>query len=316
MKIISTNLLLCLGFIASHAQAQKKEIWVYTSMYKEFITPMKNAFEAKNKDVSVKVFQSGSEKIQAKVEAELIAKRPQADLVMISDPFYLALLEKRGLLAKRSNGSFFENNYYSVMVILCHKNVPQEQRPKSFADLTKPAFKNQVQMGSPLESGTMFSFVAYMSRKHGWKYFELMRDNKLASNGGNSTVIQKIESGEKKCGVALIENVLASQKKGSPIEVIYPADGSFVIPSTQGTFASSKNVETANAFGAFVMSKEGQQIVRTGFMHSIRDDVDAPDGSKKLKEIADISVWDKKFISEVGEQSKEIKKKFSQLILE
>src|SRR4051794_34138349 len=70
------------------AEAAKKELWIYTSMYKEFAAPVATAFQALHPEYQVEVFQGGSEKIQAKVEAELIAGKPQGDLLAISDPFW------------------------------------------------------------------------------------------------------------------------------------------------------------------------------------------------------------------------------------
>ena len=66
-----------------HADKAKTELWVYTSIYKEFIAPIEAAFEAAHPDVDVQVFQAGSEKVQAKVEAELLAKKVQADFIKI-----------------------------------------------------------------------------------------------------------------------------------------------------------------------------------------------------------------------------------------
>src|SRR6478672_7662284 len=95
-------LLILMGLaMISPAQAAKKQLWVYTSVYKEFIAPIEKEFEAKNPGIDLQEFQAGSEKIQAKVEAELAAKKIQADVLMISDPFWGTELERRGLAFKR-----------------------------------------------------------------------------------------------------------------------------------------------------------------------------------------------------------------------
>jgi iron(III) transport system substrate-binding protein len=301
--------------VPSTGLAEKKEVWLYTSIYKEFATPLKEAFEAKNKDISVQIFQAGSEKIQAKLEAELIAKKPQADVIVASDPFFLANLEERKLLSPLKGGTI-RNNYFSVMTLLCHKKIASKDRPKSFADLTKPEFKGKLQFSSPLESGTAFATVAYLSQKLGWTYFEKLRANHLGSQGGNSSVIQKIESGEKNCGMALLENILAAQKKGSPIEAVFPDDGSFAIPSVQGVLASSKNLVAAKVFADFILEKEAQEILRKGYMYSVRKDVAAPEGAPALDKIAKSDVWTPEFVAGISKQTKTIKNKFAELILE
>src|SRR4051812_9856127 len=113
-----------LGAGVNASAGEKKELWIYTSIYKEYATPLADAFQARHPEYSVQVFQGGSEKIQAKVEAELVAGRPQADVLLTSDPFWSADLEKRGLIATRAGHPTTEKNYYSVMVMIAHRGVP------------------------------------------------------------------------------------------------------------------------------------------------------------------------------------------------
>jgi iron(III) transport system substrate-binding protein len=313
-------LVLALGLWGSVSQAgtpAKKDLWIYTSVYKEFAAPLADAFQAKHPEYSVQLFQSGSEKIQAKVEAEILANRPQADILLTSDPFWSQDLVKRGLATGRPGHEPAETNYYSVMVLIAGKSVPEAARPRSFADLTDPKFDHLIQAGSPLESGTTFSTVAILSRKYGWDYFEKLARNHLASNGGNSTVIQKVESGEKKIGVVLLENALAARKRGSPIEIIYPGDGVILIPSVQVLIKKSPNPEGAAQFAEFVLSPEGQKFLRAGYMYSVRKDIEAPEGAPPLKAISAKSTpWTPELVQLVGGQSKAIKQKFASIVLE
>jgi iron(III) transport system substrate-binding protein len=301
---------------SAHAQP-KTELWVYTSIYKEFADPLSKAFEAKNPDVSVQVFQAGSEKIQAKLEAELIAKKPQADIILTSDPFWGSELERRDLAVARAGRPAAETNYYSLMVLVAHKDLPAAQRPGSFAELTDPRFDRMVQMGSPLESGTTFSTVAYLSEKFGWSYFEKLRKNHVASSGGNSTVIQKVESGERKLGIVLLENALAAQKRGSPIEVIYPSDGSIPIPSVQVVLKTSPRTQVARRFAEFVLSSEGQGLLRNGYMYPVARTVSSPEGARPLSEVTRNSLqWTPERIRSVAAKAKEIKSRFAEIVLE
>jgi iron(III) transport system substrate-binding protein len=295
----------------------KQDLWVYTSIYKEFIAPIEQAFEQKYPDIDVQVYQGGSEKIQAKIEAELIAKKVQADILLTSDPFWSVDLDARGLVHKRAGHLAAETNYYSLMVMIVHKDVPSGQRPASFSDLTKPEFKGVIQTGSPLESGTVFSTVAYLSRKYGWKYFEGLRDNKISSNGGNSVVIQKVESGEKKVGIVLLENALAAKKRNSPIEIIYPKDGAVPIPSVQVILKDSPNKAGAEKFAEYVLSPDGQKHLLKGFMYSVDKKLPAPEGAQPLAQVTKSSTpWTTEALKTVSGDSKNIKKKFSELILE
>ncbi len=297
--------------------SQKKEVWIYTSVYKEFISEIEVGFEKRYPNIDVKVFQSGSEKIQAKVEAEILSKKIQADLLVTSGPFWSYGLEKRGLVSPRKNGPAVNTNYYSLMVIIYNNKTPETERPKTFTDLLKPNYKRFVQFSSPLESGTAFATVAYLSDRYGWEFFEKLGDNHLASSGGNSAVIQKVESGEKKYGIVLLENALAAIKKGSPIGVIYPTDGSIPIPSMQVILKDSPNKEQAELLAEYILSKEGQMILRKGYMYSVRSDVPAPEGAAPFKDVTAKAIpWTPERFIKFEANSKDIKKKYSEHVLE
>ena len=299
----------------------KSELWVYTSIYKEFIASIVQAFEKKHPEVDVQVFQGGSEKLQTKVEAELVVQRPQADLVMTSDPFWALRLEKRGSLhhssAMAAGQTPFQTNYYSLMVMIAHKNFPADQRPAKWQDLALPRLNHLVHMASPLESGTAFTAVAYLSRKYGWDYFDQLRKNNIGCSGGNSAVIQKVESGEKKVGVVLLENALAARKRGSPIEIIYPSDGGIPIPSVQFILKASTHAPEAEKFAEFVLSPEGQALLRLGYMYSVNSKIAAPEGALSFEQATkEATPWTAESLQDVADHAKEIKNKFDDLVLE
>jgi iron(III) transport system substrate-binding protein len=204
-----------------------------------------------------------------------------------------------------------------MMVMIAHTNLPTAQRPAKWQDLMDPKFNRLVQMGSPLESGTTFAAVAYLSRKYGWNYFDQLRNNNIGSSGGNSAVIQKVESGEKKIGVVLLENALAAKKRGSPIDIIYPSDGGIPIPSVQFVLKGAHHAAEAERFSNFILSIEGQQLLRAGYMYPVNSKVPAPEGALPFEKVTENSTqWTPALIDQVSEHAKEIKRKFSDLVLE
>lgn len=302
---------------ATSSSAEPKKLWVYTSAYKEYAAELEKAFEKKHPEVDVQIFQAGSEKLRTKVEAEFFAQRPVADVLMVSDPLWCRDLEKRDLVAPRNGRNNLENNYYSVMVLIAHSQMPKAKRPTGFADLTKKEFKDLIQMGNPLESGSTFTAVSLLAKKYGWNFFKKLKENEIASNGGNSTVIQKVETGEKKIGVVLLENALAARKRNSPIEIIYPQDGAIIIPSVQVILKNSGQKEIASQFTDFVLSTEGQEILRAGYMYSVRKDVKAPEGAMIFSELhKNAQNPNEEQMAEIAKQVKLIKKNFSEIILE
>lgn len=299
------------------AGAKTQTLWIYASVYKEYLSELEKAFEKKHPQIDVQVFQGGSEKLQSKVEAEILSKKPLADMVMVSGPIWVQDLEARGLIAERQGRKAVETNYYSAMVLIAHNQFPKEKRPSQFSDLSRPEFKNLIQMGSPLESGTAFIAVSLLAETLGWDYFKKLKENKIGSSGGNATVIQKVESGEKKVGMVLLENALAAVDRKSPIDIIYPQEGTILIPSVQAILKHSSRQESAALFADFVLSKEGQEILRKGYMYSVRQDVKAPEGAlsfaelnKKAQRFSEVQMKD------IASKAKSIKKSFREIIME
>lgn len=310
--------ILWLFLFSSCLRAQAAEpLWVYASVYKEYIQPIETAFEKKHPGIDVQVFQAGSEKIQAKVEAEILSKKIQADVLLISNPFWAADLATRKIIEARSGGPIVEHNYYSLMVLTAHRDVPESERPKSFSDFSKPVFKDKVQIGNPLESGTNFTMIAALTDRFGWDLIQQWATNGIASAGGNSTVIQKIESKEKLFGAALLENILAVQAKGSPIVAIYPQEGGVLIPNDQLLVRGSPHKVAAEQFMQFLVSDEGQRLLAQGYLYPVSDKVAGPKNARSLKDVRAQSIAvTPEMIAKTQPKLREIKQKFTQMVLE
>src|SRR3990167_5289401 len=249
----------------------KTTLWVYTSLYNEDIEKLTPVLQQELPDIDVKWFAAGSEKVLAKVNAELASGHVNADLILTSDPFWYEQLAQKGLLlvyespAAKSISANLKNpeNYWvtvriPVMVIAYNKDVLEPlEVPTSFKDLTSTKWKGKVALGSPLESGTNFTAVANLSQKYGWDYYKQLRANETFSSGGNSTVRQKVESKEYPIGVILLENILQAKSSGSPMQEVYPSDGVVLVPSPIAIFKSSKVPDAAKRFYDFMLSQKG-----------------------------------------------------------
>ena len=85
---IFTLLVTLFIFGCSNSTNNNKEIWVYTSLYKDTIAKLKPILNEKFPGVSFKFYQAGSEEIAAKVNAEILTNNLQADILISSDRFW------------------------------------------------------------------------------------------------------------------------------------------------------------------------------------------------------------------------------------
>ncbi len=210
------------------ASSPSGDVWVYTSMYRHVLDALDPVLKAELPQVTVHWFQAGSEKVLARLDGELAAGGTQADLLATSDPFLYARLAREGrwlryvspnsLRTPRELVVDLDGQYsalrLSTMVIVYRQGLVSP--PQSWSALTDARFRGDVALGDPLTSGTAFTWAVFMSQLYGDDWFAKLRANDARIAGGNAAVLQKIEGGEAKVGVLLLENALAAQREGQP----------------------------------------------------------------------------------------------------
>lgn len=308
---------------ASDGGAPSGEVWVYTSMYRNVIDALEPTLKAAMPGVTIHWFQAGSEKVAAKLEAELSAGGTPCDVLITSDPFLYQRFKKehRWLRYVSPNGVRTPQRYVdpdghfaavrlSTMVLVHRAGA---SAPPTFAALSEPRFKGEVALGDPLTSGTAFTWAVSMERTLGEPWFAALRTNEARVAGGNAAVLQKVEGDEAKIGVLLLENALAAKRKGSPIEIVWPADGAVVIPGYAGILASSQHQEAARALIDALLSPEGQQVIAAqGDMHAVDPRIAAPGGSISLDELVSKSApWDEALLERGLSDGQRVKTAFS-----
>lgn len=309
------------------SQGPKGTVMIYTSIYPDIIELVKPALKKQFPDLDIQWFQAGTEKVMAKVAGEIEAKKIQADLLMVADPSYYITLKDQNLLLKydspnrkdvkinKDSEGYWTGVRISNMIIAYNTSkVSEADAPKSFKDLLDPKWKNRIAMPSPLLSGTAYVTAGVLADKYGWQYFEDLKQNGLKVEEGNSAIQNKLLRGEYYAVIILEENILKMMEKKEPVKVVYPSDGTVVIPSPVAIFQASKNQEAAKAVLDWWLSKEGQEVIVKGWMHSVRDDVNPPNGAPALKTFIDAATkpdWVK-----LSKDNEQIKETFRSKVLE
>lgn len=300
------------------------ELSVYSSMYPSVVDALKSLVAERLPQVQVRWFTGGSEKVAQRLEAEVASGGVRADVVAISDPFFYERLAEEGLWmryaspdAQRTPRSLVDLNAHftairvSTMVIAFKKGL--ESPPQSFTELLEPRWKGQVAVGDPLTSGTSFTWAVFMDHERGADVFAQLRANEAVVAGGNAAVQQKIESGEVKAGVLLLENVLIAQEKGSDLDFVYPSDGAVTIPGYAAILQSTRNPVAARAFYDLLLSPQGQEIMRQGRMHAVDPRLPGPGDEPGLESLLQHSKpWTESLLVRGAAQGGDVKKAFSQ----
>jgi len=270
------------------AQGATGNIMIYTSMYEDIIEAVKKVLDKQFPKAKIEFFYGGTGVIQAKIAAEKASGKLGCDMLMVAEPSYALELKENGMLhpfmsPERTNLAFDydkEGYWYPVRI----SNMVLAYNPEKFAKNSIPnslkdfAFDTKVagavSMSNPLTSGTAMASVTALRDKYGYEYFDALgkQGAKIESGG---VALTKLETGECKVVMILEESVLKKrQEEKSKLEVIYPTDGTIVIPSTimsiNDKWNANKNLKTAEMVTNFFLGTEGQDAIVAGWMHSVR----------------------------------------------
>ena len=271
-------------------------VHIYSSMYKQVIDAVQPVLEARlaktAPGVAVEWFQAGSEKIATRLDTELSGGGSPCDLLLTSDPAYYARLKGEGRIvpyvspaALKQPRNFVDPDgawataRVSTMVIGVAASA---KSPDSFAALAKGTW--HVAMGDPLSSGTSYTTVSVLSARYGWDFFRSLKAKGAVVAGGNSNVLQRLETGESDAGWVLLENLLAAKAKGDKIGIVIPADGAVLVPGPIALLEHGRHSEAARAVYDAILSDEVQKaIVEKGLMHSPDPALAPPAGAPTLE---------------------------------
>ncbi len=287
--IVSAAALLAVSLLAVPANAAN--LVLYTSQPNEDAQATVDGFMAANPEIKVDWVRDGTPKIMAKLQAEIEAGNPVADLLLIADTVTLERLKEAGkLLAYKSpeavsyDASLYDADgyYYSTKLITTGivYNTSAAFKPTSWKDLTKGEAKGLVTMPSPLTSGAALIHAQTLAGVDslGWGFYKDLAANGATAAGGNGAVLKSVASGEKAFGMVVDYMPIREKAKGAPVEFVFPAEGVSAVTEPVGILATSKNVDAAKKFVDYVLSEKGQEgFLKLGYIPA-RNGMKLPEG--------------------------------------
>lgn len=328
--IFASSLLAAFITLGCTKRESAKEVWIYTSLYKDTIADLTPRLEKTFPGVKFNFFQAGSEEIATKVNAEMLSGETKADILISSDRFWYEDLGSKGKLhgfkppagagvpaELRHADGWYATVSIPVMVLSYNKEAAEKSHPKTFKDLGDPKFKGQVTIGSPLASGTNFTTVAFLLDAYGWDYFKTLRKNEVLSEGGNSAVLKRVQTKEKPIGWVLMENILRLQGKDDRVVTILPDDGVILHSNVLAIVKKQGDLSLKEKVADWFFQKEGQEAMTRSYMYSPLKDFDAPQGAPKFADLKTKTfAWSPEFIQKTMKEREKIKEEFTKIMYE
>lgn len=331
MRRIAIALVSVLFVVSCTKKETKPELWIYTSLYKDTIAELEPKLAAQFPEVKFQFFQAGSEEVAAKVNAEMLAGGTKADVLIFSDRFWFEEMATTGKLHKfapksaatvpdmlKNPEGFYTTASIPVMVMIYNSDaIPEKSAPKTFKEMMEPQWKGKFATGSPLASGTNFTTVAFLQKAYGWDYFKGLRKNDTISEGGNSSVIRRVQTKERPVGWVLLENVLRYQDTDPKMKIIYPEDGVVLQSNVIAIMKKDSPREHAEKFVEWMFGTEGQDAMVNSYMYSPLPGYKAPRGAPEFDTIlAKAKKWSPELLKEIMLERENIKEQFTQIMFQ
>jgi iron(III) transport system substrate-binding protein len=266
---------------SSTAGAQKQSVMLYSSLKDSQLAAIREGFMKKYPHISMDYYTAGTGNVMTKLATEQQAGGISADIIWVGDPTNYIDFKKQGLLLPYDSpvaadipNKFKdpERMYMSARLIMLgfvyNTNlVKGDMIPKTWEDLLKPEFKDNIAMTDPTSSGTTLFTVAGLVQnpRYGWEYFEKLKANGIKLENGSSGVVNKAAAGEYKVSVGVDYIARTVMSQGSTIGFSYPENDIPIIESPIAIIKNTKNPEAAKLLYDFIISEEGQSVLLAEF---------------------------------------------------
>jgi iron(III) transport system substrate-binding protein len=290
---------------ALHEAARREgEITWYTGQLQaEPSEAIGRAFTERFPGVKVNVVRSTSQVAFQRLSQDVRAGVAQCDVFSSVDQSHITFLKREGRLAQfrprnaeglipavREAGDpdgHFQVTYLAVYLMGRHQRVAEAEAPRSWRDLTDPRWRGQIAVGHPGYSGAIGSLCVALRKLYGWDFFRALERNRPHIGRSAGDPVTLLNAGERTIGMGVPSTaMLLSVARGNPLALIYPADGTLVVPAPSGALRNAPHPNAARLFLEFMASPAYAQATRPFFAESLRLEVPPPEGARPLDQIA------------------------------
>lgn len=305
------------------AAKREGKVTLYTSAPLSTAQKIVNAFQEKY-GISVELFRTGGVQVLRRFLMEQQSGHAGADMLVTSDLSAANDFKAKGMItpfkpagfdkvpeAIRDPDSYYVPQRVSIISIYGRTDmVPLAEMPKTWSDLLDPKYKGKLVMTNPNFTSLQVAVAAMISRARGWEFYEKLSKQDVVFVQGNEQALNLVKTGERPIAAgADSQYATGARLAGHKIENVFPADGTFAIPSVGAVVKNSKNPNAARLLAEFFLSLEAQRIWPPNGVYAARDDVDPPPGNPPISAIK-VSSIDYAYVKTVAPA---VKKRFSEM---
>jgi len=286
----------------SNADMKSKELTVYTALEDDQIKAYLQTYKQKYPDIKLNIVRDSTGVITAKLLAE--KDNPQADVIWGLAATSLLVLDQNNMLegyspkgVERIQPEFKDKNNptrwvgidaWETAFVVNKKEMEKRNLPvpQSYADLIKPEYKGLITMPNPASSGTGFltvsGIVSLMGKDSAWDYMNKLHDNVAMYVHSGSKPAKMAGTGEYPIGIAFGYRGIQEKKGGSPVEVVFPKEGSGWDLEANGLMKKKTIKQAAKDFLDWAITDEAMKEYGKNYaILAVKSDSAIPEGYDK-----------------------------------
>src|SRR6188768_2036977 len=124
--------------------------------------------------------------------------------------------------------------------------------PKTWADLTKPEYKGDIQVANPASSGTAYTMIAtlvqLMGEDKAYDYLKSLHKNVSAYSRSGTGPIKAVARGETAVSISFVHDGPGEKMQGFPVETITPSEGTGAEIGSMSIIKGARNLAQAKQF--------------------------------------------------------------------
>lgn len=311
MTLIRTGLMAAIALLllapAAPARAQGS-VTVYCSLLAEWCEIMRAEFE-RSTGVKAAVSTKSTGETFAQIRAE--ADNPRGDIWWGGPSDSHLQAAELGLLQEYRSPSLAKlhpwaqraaeiSNYRSVGIyagtlgIVWNTDAIAKRKlpaPRCWADLIKPAYRDEVQMSNPTTSGTSYVLLATMVQVMGeepaFAYLKQLHANINQYPRSGAAPMSNVVRAESVFAITWMFAAVAEAQQGAPVTSIAPCEGTGYEIGSMSIIKGSRNLENAKKWYEFALTPAAQATGVKAKSFQIPSHVDAPipPNTPKLEEV-------------------------------
>lgn len=275
---------------ATLTSAQATELTVYTAVESDDLQKYAERFNQAHPDIDIRWVRDSTGVITARLLAE--KDNPQADVILGLAATSLLVLEEEGMLERyaptgveKLDPKFVDAAYArdsqdpawvgmdAWVAAICYNTIEGERngvpKPTSWADLTKPEYKDQVIMPNPNSSGTGYldvaSWLQLWGEDQGWEYMDSLHDNIARYTHSGSAPCSLAATGETTVGISFAFRGARLKSQGAPLELVFPEEGLGWDMEAAAIMAGTDKLEAAKTLMDWAVSEEANELYNEGY---------------------------------------------------